>query len=109
MSNEFGSTRARIMASRSAAVVVVDPHTPSVAGTVPVMPAARSKAPTAPGPRRVHKVSAALSRLSSIIGTARLCSSGVSDRPAAWACPSNVARMSTFSVLAVFSTSPGLN
>jgi hypothetical protein len=97
------------MASRSSAVVCVDPQTPSVAGTVEVMPSARSKAPTAPGPRRVQRLSAALSRLSSIIGTARLCSSGVSDLPAACACPRRVARMSTFRVLAVFSVTPGLN
>jgi hypothetical protein len=38
------------MASRSSTVVVVVPHTPSVAGVVSVIPAARSKAATGAGP-----------------------------------------------------------
>ena len=85
------------------------PQMPSVAGTVAVIPAPRSKAPTAAGPNSVHSVSAAESRLSSIMGTANDCSSGVSDRPAAWARVSRVARMSTLRVLAVCSTTPGRN
>ena len=52
-------------------------------------------------------MSAGLSRLSSIIGTAR--PSRLNCHTAAWASPSSVASMSTFSVLAVFSTTPGRN
>ena len=109
MSSALGSTTVRIMASRSSAVVVVEPQTPSVAGTVEVMPLGPLEGADGARPEPGPQVSAALSRLSSIIGTARLCSSGVSDRPAAWAWPSSVARMSTFRVLAVFSVTPGRN
>ena len=50
MSRGLGSTRVRIMASRSSAVVVVVPQTPSVAGTVEVIPASLFEGADGAGP-----------------------------------------------------------